>query len=86
MNKGLSLMENNKMEYKLDKFTTTWDEASLECLGNEFLMMDLMSGQMITNADGASLLDYLVFDGEQVINVPEKVIQEATYFKAPWED
>lgn len=86
MNKGLSLMENNKMEYKLDKFTTTWDEASLECLGNEFLMMDLISAQMITNADGASLLDYLVFDGEQVINVPEKVIQEAAYFKAPWDD
>mgnify|MGYP001771585830 FL=1 len=86
MNKGLSLMENIKMEYKLDKFTTTWDEASLETLGSEFLMIDLMSAQKITNADGASLLDYLVFDGEQVINVPEQIVQESTYFKAPWED
>ena len=74
------------MEYKLDKFTTTWDEASLECLGSEFQMMDLMASQMITSSDGSSLLDYLVFDGESVINVPEKVVQEATYFKAPWED
>lgn len=74
------------MEYKLDKFTHMWDEASLECLGSEFLMMDLMDSQMITNADGASNLDYLVFDGEQVIDVPEQIVQEATYFKAPWED
>lgn len=74
------------MEYKLDKFATTWDEASLECLGSEFLMMDLMASQKITRADGASLLDYLVFDGGQVITLPEKTVQEATYFKAPWED
>ena len=74
------------MEYRLDKFTTTWDEASLECLESEFLMMDLMESQMITNADGSSILDYLVFDGVQIINVPQQVVQEATYFKAPWED
>lgn len=74
------------MEYKLDKFTTTWDEASLECLDSDFLMMDLMSAQKITSADGASILDYLVFDGGQVITLPEKTVKEATYFKAPWED
>ena len=74
------------MEYKLGTFTTTLDEASLETLGSEFLMMDLMASQKITNADGASLLDYLVFDGGQVITLPEKTVQESTYFKAPWED
>lgn len=74
------------MEYKLGTFTTTWDEASLECLDSEFLMMDLMASQMITKADGGSLLDNIVFEGEQIINVPEHVVQEATYFKAPWED
>lgn len=74
------------MEYKLNQFTTTWDEASLECLGSEFLMMDLMASQMITKADGSSLLDNIVFDGEQIINVPQQVVQESTYFKAPWED
>ena len=74
------------MDYKLGKFTTTWDEASLECLGSEFLMMDLMAAQKITKADGSSILDYLVFDGEQVITLPEKVVQESTYFKAPWEE
>ena len=74
------------MDYRLDKFTTTWDEASLECLDSEFLMMDLMSAQKITKADGSSLLDCLVFDGEQVITLPDKTVQEATYFKAPWED
>ena len=74
------------MDYKLGKFTTTWDEASLECLGSEFLMMDLMAAQKITSADGSSILDYLVFGGEQVITLPEKTVQEATYFKAPWED
>lgn len=73
------------MEYKLDKFTTTWDEASLETLGSEFLMMDLMASQMITKADGSSILDYLVFDGEQVITLLEKTVEESTYFKAPWE-
>ena len=78
-------MENTKMEYKLGKFTTTWDEASLETPGSEFLMMDLISAQMITKAGGSSLLDYLVFDGEKVINLPEKTVEEATYFKAPWE-
>lgn len=74
------------MDYKLGTFTTTWDEASLETLGSEFLMMDLMASQMITKADGSSILDCLVFDGEQVITLPEKTVQEATYFKAPWED
>ena len=73
------------MEYKLDQFTTTWDEASLETLGREFLMMDVMSAQKITKADGSSVLDYIVFDGEQVITLPDKTVQEATYFKAPWE-
>lgn len=74
------------MQYKLGTFTTTWDEASLECLGSEFLLMDLMDSQMITKADGSSLLDYLVFDGEQMITLPEKTMQEATYFKAPWDE
>ena len=74
------------MEYKLDQFTTTWDEASLETLGREFLMMDVMSAQKITKADGSSVLDYIVFDGGQVITLPDKTVQEATYFKAPWDD
>ena len=86
MNKGLFFNGDIEMDYKLDKFTTTWDEASLETLGSEFLLMDLMSAQKITSADGASLLDYLVFDGEEVITLPEKTVQEATYFKAPWDD
>ena len=73
------------MQYKLNEFTTTWDEASLETLGSEFLMMDLMSAQEITQANGSSLLDYLVFDGGQMITLPEKTVEEATYFKAPWE-
>ena len=73
------------MEYKLGKFTTTWDEASLETLGNELLLMDLLSAQRITSADGSSLLDYLVFDGEQTITLPEQTVEDATYFKAPWE-
>ena len=74
------------MEYKLDQFTTTWDEASLETLGREFLMMDVMSAQKITKADGSSVLDYIVFDGEQVITLPKQTIEQSTYFKAPWED
>ena len=74
------------MDFKLDKFTTTWDEASLETLGSEFLMMDLMASQKITKADGSSILDYIVFDGGQVITLPEQVVQEATYFKAPWDE
>ena len=73
------------MQYKLDKFTTTWDEASLETLGSEFLMMDLMEAQEITKADGSSLLDYIVFDGGQTITLPVKTVEESTYFKAPWE-
>ena len=86
MNKVLFfIMENINMEYKLGKFTTTWDEASLETLGSEFLMMDLLSAQLITDPDGSSLLDYLVFDGEQEITLPEQTVEEATYFKAPWE-
>lgn len=74
------------MEYKLGKFTTTWDEASLETLGSEFLLMDLLSAQRITSADGSSLLDYLVFDGEQTITLPEQTVEESTYFKAPWDE
>ena len=74
------------MDYKLGTFTTTWDEASLETLGSEFLMMDLMSAQKITKADGSSLLDNIVFDGEQVITLPKQTIEQATYFKAPWEN
>jgi hypothetical protein len=73
------------MQYKLDKFTTTWDEAALETLNSEFLMMDLMEAQVITKSDGSSLLDYLVFDGGQTISLPEKTVEESTYFKAPWD-
>ena len=73
------------MEYKLNEFTHMWDEASLETLGSEFLMMELMSAQMITKSDGSSLLDYIVFDGGQTITLPVKTVEESTYFKAPWE-
>ena len=63
-----------------------WDAAALETLGSEFYMMDLLDAQPITNTDGSSILDYLVFDGEMEIDVPEKVVQEVTYFKAPWDE
>ena len=74
------------MKVTLNKFTTMWDEAALETLGSEFYMMDLLDAQPIINPDGSSILDYLVFDGEIEIDVPEKVAQEVTYFKAPWDE
>lgn len=73
------------MKVKLDKFCNHWDEAALETLGSEFYMMDLMSAQPITNIDGTSILDYLMFDGNMVVEVPETVEQSVAYFKAPWD-
>lgn len=70
----------------LNKFTHMWDEASLETLGSEFNMMELISAQRISSADGSSILDYLVFDGNMEVEVPEQVAQEVHYFKAPWDD
>lgn len=70
----------------LNKFTHMWDEASLETLGSEFNMMELISAQRISSADGSSILDYLVFDGNMEVEVPEQVTQEVHYFKAPWDD
>ena len=43
------------MKVKLDKFTYTWDMASLELLKSEFKMMDLLRAQKITNEDGSSV-------------------------------
>lgn len=74
------------MKHKLGKFVGTWDEASLETLGSEFSMMELISAQRISSADGSSILDYLVFDGNMEVEVPEQVTQEVRYFKAPWDD
>ena len=74
------------MKITLNKFTHMWDEASLETLDSEFDMMDLINAQPITSADGSSILDYLVFDGNMEVEVPEQVTQEARYFKAPWDD
>lgn len=74
------------MKVKLDKFVNYWDEASLETLGSEFNMMELISAQCISSADGSSILDYLVFDGNMEVEVPEQTTQEVHYFKAPWDD
>ena len=74
------------MKYKLNEFTTMWDEAALETLGSEFNMMDLLAAQFITASNGSSILDYVVFDLNAEINVPDVVVQEVKYFKAPWDE
>lgn len=74
------------MQVQLSKFCNMWDEAALETLGSEFSMMDLMQAQPIVNADGTSIIDYLVFDGNSVVIVPETIEESSTYFKAPWEN
>lgn len=74
------------MKTKLGTFTNTWDAAALETLGSEFYMTDLMTAQKVTSATGESILDYLVFDGGLEIEVPDAVIQETEYFKAPWDE
>lgn len=74
------------MIYKLNEFTNMWDEAALETLGSEFNMMDLLYAQSITASDGSSILDYVVFDSNTKINVPDDVVQEVKYFKAPWDE
>ena len=74
------------MKYKLNEFTTMWDEAALETLGSEFNMMYLLAAQDITASNGSSILDYVVFDPNTEINVPDSVAQEVKYFKAPWDE
>ena len=74
------------MIYKLNEFTNMWDEAALETLGSEFNMMDLLSAQSITASDGSSILDYVIFDSNTEINVPDSVVQDVKYFKAPWDE
>ena len=74
------------MKYKLNEFTTMWDEAAIETLGSEFNMMDLLAAQPITASNGSSILDYVVFDLNTEINVPDEVAQEVKYFKAPWDE
>lgn len=74
------------MKVKLNKFVNYWDEAALQTLGSEFYMMDLLGAQAITNEDGSSVLDYIVFDDGLEVNVPDSVEQSVTYFKAPWDD
>ena len=73
------------MKVKLGTFTNCWDHAALDTLGSEFYMSDLMRAQPVTSATGASILDYLVFDGGTEIEVPETVVQSTEYFKAPWD-
>ena len=75
----------SNMKVKLDKFTYTWDMASLELLNSEFKMMDLLRAQKITNEDGSSILDDIVFYGSREVEMPasNKTID---YFKAPWSE
>ena len=75
----------SNMKVKLDKFTYTWDMASLELLKSEFKMMDLLRAQKITNEDGSSILDDIVFYGGREVEMPvsNKTID---YFKAPWSE
>ena len=74
------------MKYKLNEFTTMWDEASLETLRSEFNMMNLLAAQNITASNGSSILDYVVFDPNTEINIPDSVVQDIKYFKAPWDE
>lgn len=71
---------------RLSQFTFYWDTAALETLGSEFDMMDLLSAQLITNIDGSSILDYVVFDGGIEVNLPQNLTNEVKYFKAPWDN
>lgn len=71
---------------RLSQFTFCWDAAALETLGSEFDMMDLLNAQSITNIDGSSILDYVVFDGGIEINLPQNITNEVKYFKAPWDN
>lgn len=81
---GCSITRSD-MKVKLDKFTYTWDMASLELLNSEFKMMDLLRAQKITNEDGSSILDDIVFYGNREVEMPESnnIID---YFKAPWSE
>lgn len=73
------------MKVRLDKFTYTWDMASLELLKSEFKMMDLLRAQKITNEDGSSVLDDIVFYGDREVEMPESN-KTVDYFKAPWSE
>ena len=73
------------MKVKLDKFTYTWDTASLELLKSEFKMMDLLRTQKITNEDGSSILDDILFYGGLEVEMPENN-KTIDYFKAPWSE
>ena len=82
---SMSCIKRSNMKVKLDKFTYTWDMASLELLKSEFKMMDLLHAQKITNEDGSSILDDIVFYGGREVEMPasDKTID---YFKAPWSE
>ena len=73
------------MKVKLDKFTYTWDMASLELLKSEFEVMDLLGTQRMTSEAGSSVLDDIVFYGGREVEMPasSNVID---YFKAPWSE
>lgn len=62
-----------------------WDEAALEVLGAEKYMDKLLGAQSITNADGSSICDYLIFDGGLDVTIPA-ASAEIDYFKAPWDE
>lgn len=74
------------MKKQLSRFCHYWDEAALETLGSEFQMHSLMQAQTITNANTCeSILDDITFDVPPVVEVPNEVIEQSKYFKAPWD-
>lgn len=77
--------EVNRMKVKLDTFTYTWDMAALELLNSEFKMMDLLRAQKITNEDGSSIIDDIVFYGGLEVERPD-TSTVIDYFKAPWSE
>ena len=74
------------MKVQLSRFCHYWDEAALETLGSEFNMHLLMQEQIISTVNCESILDDITFDVPPIVNVPDAIVEQSKYFKAPWDE
>ena len=62
---------------------TPWDTLALQLLGDEYRLQELMAAQRVASWD-SPVYSFTVEDAT-TIAAPAAVVEQAAYYKAPWE-
>lgn len=56
----------------------TWDSIAFKAYGDEFLFTQIMDANRYFS-------DYVMFNGGEVVEIPDQVVIENTLFSTPWQ-